>query len=150
MDDGFIARARHEDLVVEKAGGEALVYDLTTNKAHCLNETAASVWELCDGRMTVAGIADALGAGPDVVWLALSQLERRKLLAQPLPAAGLTRRRMLARIGVAGAIGIALPVVRSIVAPTAAQAATCVDPGGACTTSAQCCSGVCLANNTCL
>ena len=35
-------------------------------------------------------------------------------------------------------------------APRAAQAATCLSGGAACTASAQCCSGTCQANNTCL
>lgn len=35
--------ARSEGLVIQEMPDEVLVYDLETNKAHCLNETAAFV-----------------------------------------------------------------------------------------------------------
>jgi len=34
---------------VKQADGEVLIYDLERNKAHCLNNTAARVWQYCDG-----------------------------------------------------------------------------------------------------
>ena len=42
--------ARTESLIVKEVDGETLVYDLTTDKAHCLNDTATRVWKNCDGR----------------------------------------------------------------------------------------------------
>jgi hypothetical protein len=41
---------RTVDLVIQELGQEILVYDLTCNKAHCLNRAAALVWRRCDGR----------------------------------------------------------------------------------------------------
>src|ERR1041385_1528120 len=92
--------ARTESLIVKEVDGETLVYDLKTDKAHCLNNTAARVWQNCDGRNTVSDIATLLGADlgvhvkDEVVWLALDQLTRFKLLkeATPKPAlfAGMT------------------------------------------------------------
>ena len=40
---------------------EVLVFDLETNKAHCLNQTAAFVWKACDGVNSVAEIAKLFG-----------------------------------------------------------------------------------------
>ena len=42
-------KARKENLVVQESNGEVLIYDLDTNKAFCLNETSALVWQACDG-----------------------------------------------------------------------------------------------------
>jgi hypothetical protein len=41
--------ARKDGLVIQDLPEEILVYDLNTNKAHCLNQTAAYVWQACDG-----------------------------------------------------------------------------------------------------
>jgi hypothetical protein len=50
-------RARTEGLVINELTDEVLVYDLKLDKAHCLNQTAAAVWKLCDGQRTAAQIA---------------------------------------------------------------------------------------------
>ena len=146
----FRPRARAEDLVVEELDGEFLVYDTGRDKAHCLNGTAAAVWRRCDGRRTVEelGVLVAPQADPElreeIVLSTLAQLDRRNLLVESLPAGGrISRREMMRKAALVGAVGLSLPVVRSIVAPTAAQAATCVPSGGPCTASAQCCSGLC-------
>ncbi len=78
--------ARQASLVVKELEDETLVYDLETDKAHCLNSTAARVWKSCDGHSTVTDIAEQLSSpgkpavDESVVWLALDQLERFKLL----------------------------------------------------------------------
>ena len=56
----YAPRARQEDLVIEGLDGETLVYDMRTHKAHCLNPTAALVWNRCDGRATVGEMRAAL------------------------------------------------------------------------------------------
>ena len=48
--------ARQNGLVVQEMPDEVLVYDLDTNKAHCLNNSAALVWRACDGTNSVADI----------------------------------------------------------------------------------------------
>jgi hypothetical protein len=74
--------------------------------------------------------------------LALRQLDRLQLLEQtiklPLQLVGVSRRQMIRNLGLAAAV--AVPLVTSIVAPTAAQAATCVPSGQPCSTSILCCS----------
>ncbi|MGA9772811.1 MAG: PqqD family peptide modification chaperone [Blastocatellia bacterium] len=143
-----LPEARKEGLVVQHLSDEVLVYDQQRHKAHCLNETAALVWMRCDGKTTVASMAQELSkqtgtrVGEDIVWLALNQLGKSRLLqGAATKNDGVSRREMMKRAGLAAAI--ALPVVTSIVAPTATQAATCKASGQPCTASAQCCSGVC-------
>jgi hypothetical protein len=143
--------ARKEGLVVKEVSGEVLVYDLDRDRAHCLNQTAALVWKYCDGHTSVARIAKSLEkdlhapVDQKVVWYALLQLEKDHLLEQrivpPAIIAGMNRRDMIRVLGLAAVV--AVPVVTSIVAPTPAQAATCLSSGAGCATSAQCCSGLC-------
>ena len=126
-------RARSERLVVRRLEeDETLVYDLESHRAHCLNRTVDSVWRLCDGRRSVPDIARALQPvspappDPDVVLLALTELRGADLLVDAgdeadLPS-GSSRRELLVRLG-RGAV-VWLPLVTSIVAPTAAQAAS--------------------------
>jgi hypothetical protein len=83
-----------------------------------------------------------------VVWLALAQLRRSDLLEEPVDSAqwpqtimGMSRREAIRRIGIGAAI--ALPIVATITAPTPAQAGTCRPSGQPCSTSSQCCSGLC-------
>lgn len=150
-------KARVEGVVVRELAEEVLVYDLDTHKAVCLNSTAADVWRLCDGRRTVADIRKALegaasGAVPEeFVWLALEQLGRDGLLEARVPRppalAGLSRRELIRRVGLAAAV--TLPAVASIVAPTPAQAASCLPSGATCSESAQCCSQIC-SGTTCV
>lgn len=148
---GWRPRARSEGLVVRELEGEVLVYDLERHRAVCLNRAAAAVWRGCDGRTDVAGLARALGsnlvdgAGEEAVWLALEQLARDRLLterpARPAGAARVTRRELMRRLGLAAAA--ALPLVTSVVAPTPAQAASCLPAGQPCESGLQCCSSVC-------
>jgi hypothetical protein len=146
--------ARTEGIIVESLDGELLVYDLERDKAHALNEVAAWVWERCDGQRTSVEIARQLpasfGGGEDpaeaeeIILHALRQLSAQHLLVgDPEIPEGVTRRHLMRKLAVAGAVGVALPVVRSIVAPTAAQAATCLAPNQPCLSSVQCCSGIC-------
>ena len=122
------ASARETGLIVQEVADETLVYDLERHKAHCLNPTAAAVWRLCNGKRDEAALARLLEkdlgtpAAEDVVRLALRDLARARLLEEPVAAdGGLSRRRLIQRIGAA----VALPLVVSIVSPTAAQAASC-------------------------
>jgi hypothetical protein len=142
--------ARTESLIVKEVDGETLVYDLKTDKAHCLNETAARVWKNCDGHNNVSEIAEVLSresnssVKDEVVWLALDQLEKFNLLedapAKPAFLVGMTRRQMVARLGIAA---VALPAIISIVSPTPASAASGFSPGTCCINPADCSSNQC-------
>ncbi len=144
--------ARREGLVVRELPDEVLIYDRDRDKAHCLNQTAALIWKYCDGKTTVPTIARHLERDLEtkpidekVVWFALSQLSKDHLLEDsvvpPAMLSGMTRREMVRVLGVAAVI--AVPLVTSIVAPTPAQAATCLPSGAACSSGPQCCSGSC-------
>ena len=154
-------RSRDEQLVIQEMPEETLVYDLDRHKAHCLNKTAAAVWQRCDGKTSVKAVADYLRAelnvegGEEVVWLAIGQLGKAKLLDEPaksLKTAGNpARRELMKRVALVGGAAMLLPAITSIVAPTAVSAATCLPTGSACTTGVECCSGFCtLTKKKCL
>lgn len=146
--------ARKSQLVTREVAGEVLVYDRNSNQAHCLNPTAAMVWAHCDGRTTIARMAQLLEeemkvpVGDDVVWFALEQLNKSDLLDEfyikPAQIKPLSRRRLVTRLGVAAAVTV--PFIKSITAPTAAQAATCLPGGATCIANADCCSNSCVDN----
>src|SRR5256885_5979019 len=147
--------ARKQDLLVRELPNEVLVYDQERDRAHCLNETAAFVWKRCDGRNTTRDIASLLSkkvnstVDEKFIWLALDQLAENDLLtrrpAQPPSLVGINRRHMMRVLGLTAVV--AIPLVTSIVAPTAAQAATCKPAGQPCASGPQCCSNVCNAKD---
>jgi hypothetical protein len=143
--------ARTEGLLIQELPDEVLVYDLDRHKAHCLNETAAFVWQQCDGTATVTEISERLAekfdapADEDVVWSALLQLEKSRLLqsrvTQTLGARKVSRRELMRKAGIAAAV--ALPLITSVVAPNAAAAASCIPFKGICNQAANfCCAGL--------
>jgi hypothetical protein len=166
----FLPKARSEALITKEVDGELLVYDRVRDKAHCLNEPAAAIWQLCDGRTTAADIAHRLSSVPTgssgaalhstidegLVWFALAELRRSHLLEEPVnqtrnqnqrrqPLLGIpsmSRREAVRRIGLGATV--ALPIVVSIIAPTPAQAGTCKHTNVTCSANAECCSGTCL------
>jgi len=133
--------ARSERLLIEKLPDEVLVYDLDRKKAHCLNSTAALIWNHCDGKTSVKDLVSILEkhskgrVQDDVVWFGLDQLRSARLLEGPPTAAGkerLSRRELVKRIGLAAAV----PTIVSVLAPKASAAISCA--GKACVTDAQC------------
>lgn len=147
----MLPAARRERLLAEELDGEVLVYDLDTDGAHALNPTAAAIWDACDGTLNAGDIAAQLELSLDAVETGLHRLAELNLLASPSTAANTaTRRDVVKRALQAGAaLGAAAPVIRSIVAPTPAQAASCFPTGTPCSIGLGngCCSGVCQANN---
>ena len=127
---------------------EILVYDMETNKAHCLNQTAAFVWESCNGQNSVADITRLFGnhsgspVQEDLVWLALDQLNEKNLLDSEINVNfnNQSRRDVIKKIGLATVI--ALPLVSSLIAPVAASAVTgaCATPSCTCTLIAGACA----------
>lgn len=110
----FKPSARTNNFTIRQWPDETLVYDHQTNKGHCLNATAALVWKYCDGTATVAELARRVGQPAAVVELALEQLGRRNLLAQPVPelnpSARLARRAILKKLAVAATLPLILSV----------------------------------------
>ncbi len=138
MNNPEIPNARKESLVIQELTDEILVYDLNNNKAHCLNQTAAFVWKACDGENTISEIITDFEKqfggkiSEDFIWLAIDQLNEKELLTGKTPEkfAGRSRREVLKKIGLASVI--ALPIVASITAPSAAMAVVCSGTATSC------------------
>ena len=59
------------DVSLQRVGKEAILHDRRNGRAHVINESAAQIWELCDGRNTLDQIVSAFAAtyqlpAPDV------------------------------------------------------------------------------------
>lgn len=129
-----------DKLILEELPSELMVYDPAREKAFCLNQTAAFVWNRSDGKTTVSEIAELmaqqLGKPVDeqVVWYALDILTRDGLLVpnsvHPQVPAGMTRRSLLRKLG-AGATAVPLVTVL-MVSPAQAHASSTWsdDPSG--------------------
>ena len=143
--------ARKAGLVIQEVPDEVLVYDLETNKAHCLNQSAAMIWRSCDGNNTVSEIAKLVGAQAggnvteDFVWLAIDQLSQNRLLEKDISVSfeGRSRREAIKTIGMATMV--AVPIIASLVAPQSALAASSC----ACTGNGQCQQQTGCPANTC-
>lgn len=167
--------AKTEDIVVQELPKEILIYNLRENKAFCLNPTLSLVWKHCDGKTDVPQIIKhfenemSLQVDPDFVFLALDELRKTELISnyQPKFDDRISRRKVLLSYALPMAM---LPVVTSIVAPLAVQAASgavCVaNPALTCSTDSDCipiftplppqcstpginCAIVCLPTNCC-
>jgi hypothetical protein len=127
--------ARSADIVVQTIGSEILIYDLNTHKAYHLNESCAIVYQACDGKTTFDELKRSNKFTDDLIFLALDQLKADELIRVDesfvSPLGGLSRREAIRRVGLASMV--VLPVVASMLAPTAAMAqsvAACANPGG--------------------
>jgi hypothetical protein len=145
--------ARTAGLVVEELGDELLVYVLDTDEAHSLDPAAVAIWRACDGTTTTADIAARLNLDDGAVQATLERLAELNLLTGEAPVVAVThsRRAVLRRGLVAGAAGaVAIPVIRSIVAPAPAHAqSACAPTKGAftsCTSSCECADGCCCSS----
>lgn len=140
--------ARTEQLIVKEVDDEVLVYDLKTDRAHCLNRTAGLVWKNCNGTTTIVDIAKSIESetgqtlDSHVIWLALDELRKFNLLDRlsfpPVYLAGVNRRQLMRTLGVAA---IALPVIMSIAAPAAEAQGSTVTPGGCAARDKALCGG---------
>ena len=128
-------KSRSEKLIQRQLDGDLLLYDLDSFKAHSLNPSAALVFELCDGKRSVEElartVAERLGMddGAPIVHLALDRLHAAKLLEKGSFAATtkvISRRELLKALGAAASL---LPVVSSLLAPTALSAASTIAVG---------------------
>lgn len=150
--------ARKNNLVIQEMGNEILIYDLKTNKALSLNETSGLVWQLSNGDRTISQIAETVtqklnfAVKEDFVWLALEQLKKENLLENEADITskfqGASRREVIRKIGFASLV--TLPMISTIIAPTALQAqsgnscsGTADAPGCGCTAETTCASNCC-------
>ena len=111
--------------------------DLTKNEILCLNHTAAVVWKNCNGRNSIEQIAEILSAetkeivSDEIVELAIENLKKANLIENEseiqTKIARLSRREAIRRIGLSSTV--LLPVISFIVAPTVAEAQSCLPNG---------------------
>ena len=114
-------------LLIRKVGDEVIIYDSKTQKAHCLSDIAASVWQLSEAQKSVREICVALEQPDEQQVLAiLSELESAGLVVNPIPDIGhdnkLSRRELVKKAGVG--IALAAPFLTSIIVPPPASAVT--------------------------
>lgn len=178
-------RSRTANIVMDHLADEILIFDLLTNQACCLNPTAAFVWHHADGKTPVREIARRLQkklrtpVEEGIIWFALKTLEEKNLMANrstpPKGFADVNRRQLINILGKSAAV--AIPLVFSITAPAAANAASqsalrasgqtcgsgsqcatgncsvngrcCANNGASCSNSNQCCSEFCSVQGTC-
>jgi Coenzyme PQQ synthesis protein D (PqqD) len=50
------------DVSLQRVGQEAILHDRRNGRAHVINESAAQIWELCDGQNTLDQIVSAFAA----------------------------------------------------------------------------------------
>lgn len=126
-------KAQTDQIFVEDLGDECVIYQSGTKKAHSLNPTATWIWRHCDGTTDVDQMVlkfqqeFACEDAANLVASGIRQLEAANLLitaedgtpdSSPAVYSGpvMTRRSM---VGVSSAL---MPVIASILVPTAAAA----------------------------
>jgi hypothetical protein len=156
--------SRNENLVTQEIGQEILIYDLTTHKVYGLNETAAIVYRACDGKTTFDELKQKHKWTDEIIFLALERFKEIGLFPEnqfpDSPFTGMKRRDLIRKVGLASMV--MLPVISSIVAPSAAMAASggaalfgacpTAGGGGGCAPGLQCnrCFGTsCPSTNHC-
>ena len=119
---------RVDGLLIERVDGEVLVVNESSHEAHALNESAAIVFDLCDGSMSRAAMAaevarrTGLPADESVVDLALTDLVEAGLVVlddEELPS--ITRRTLIRRLALPAAAMALLPVVETVLVPSRAS-----------------------------
>lgn len=117
---------RTNNIVVQNLDGEVLVYDLTINKAFCLNLTSTLIYQACGQNKSFAEIMCKYEFTEELIFYALDQFQKNNLLNSEInynaSFEGLTRREVIRKIGLTSMV--ALPVISSLVAPSAINAAS--------------------------
>lgn len=137
-----LPKARINEIVVQEVEDEILIYDLKTNKIYSLNETSSFVWKNCDGKQSVEEIIWKLNrqfqtkVDEDFIYLALDNLQKENLLETEVELLKMPRRELIKKIGLSSMI--ALPLITSFFAPTAANAQSV--GSGVCVINAQGCN----------
>jgi hypothetical protein len=119
-------KARRVDGVqIERAADEILALKTDGLEAHALNQSAATVYELCDGKTSKSEMAaeihrrTGLPADEEIVDLALVELIDAGLVVvdEPEAPAKVTRRSLIRRLALSSVAAMMLPVVETILVP---------------------------------
>lgn len=129
-----LPKARNENIIMQNLETEVLIYDTIIDKAYCLNETSANIFNHCDGATSFDEFKRRYKYTDELIFLALDELKEKNLLDSSAeyqtPFSGISRREVIRKVGFATMI--ALPLITSIVAPTAIRAASgvvCIPAG---------------------
>jgi hypothetical protein len=101
-------------------------------EAHALNQSAATVYDLCDGNTSKSEMAaeihrhTGLSADEEIVDLALADLIETGLVIvnHPESRSAVTRRSLIRRMTLSSKLALMLPVVETVAVPAAAQRRT--------------------------
>src|SRR5579859_4188345 len=127
---------RVEGVQTERAADEILAVRPGTTEAHAINQSAAAVFDLCDGTKSKAEMAaeiqrrTGLPADEEIVDLALEELADAGLvmLDEAEPRATVTRRSLIRRFSLTAAAVAMLPVVETILVPPASAQGSGITP----------------------
>src|SRR5262245_36539988 len=127
-----MAARRVEGLKFERVADEILAVKPDTLEAHALNQSAAAVFDLCDGKASKSEMAaeiqrrTGLPVDEEIVELALAELVDAGLvvLDGPESPATISRRALVRRLSLSAAAVMMLPVVETILVPPAAAQAS--------------------------
>jgi hypothetical protein len=149
---------RRDELTLQHLGEDVLFYDHKHQCTHSLNKITFAVWENCDGKSSVADIAEKVHSSTkihvdeSIVFLAIEHLNKANLLepdkANAVSFTKLSRRKLLQQATFAA---VALPLISSMkmksahayeyVSTSCASSAPAIGGGG--------CSGYCNPGTTC-
>lgn len=143
-----LPQTRRQNIIEQDLEKELLVYDLSNHNAYCLNETSRIIYLACNGETTFDELKRKYKFTDDLIYFALNDLRERNLVDDYQPQSFLnkqSRREAIRKIGFTSMI--AIPLITSLVAPTAVSAQSGPRPLNAiCTSSAQCQTNFCTAN----
>ena len=120
---------RIDGLLSERVDNELLVFNEATDEGHALNESAAAVFNLCDGKTDREAMATVLANDfglPNnglVVDLALSELRDAGLITVDQVPEGISRRSVIRQLGLSVMVAAALPVIETMLARPASASA---------------------------
>ena len=152
----ILPKARSNNIIVLNLEKELLVYDLSANKAFSLNETSSIVYQNSDGKTSFAELKAKYKFSDELIFFALDELEKERLIETDQnyqsPFEKLSRREVVKKVGLSTIL--AIPVIFSVIAPKAINAASgnCVTTN--CTPDnyrqGNCCGSTnrCFGNNT--
>ena len=132
-----MAARRVEGVNIERSADEILALKTESFEAHALNQSAAVVYDLCDGTTSKAEMAaeihrrTGLPVDEEIVALALAELVETGLVvidddAEAAPP--VTRRSLIRRLALTSAATMMLPVVETVLVPSVASAQSVVVP----------------------
>jgi hypothetical protein len=125
-----MAARRVEGVEIERTADEILALKEGSLEAHAINQSAATVYDLCDGNTSKSEMAaeihrrTGLPADQEIVDLALSELVETGLvmLDDPESRSDVSRRALIRRLALSSTLALMLPVVETVLVPAEAQA----------------------------